>query len=324
MKRAARLLPLAAVLAARVAHAGDPAGAEALFREGRERLTAHDVDAACVKFSESERLDAMPGTLLNLAACHETQGRVATAWAEFVSASELATARGDTAQSDEARRRASTLLSRLPHLTIVMAVSVPGAVVRRDDVVLATGSLGASLPVDPGPHRIVVEAPGYVPGTVEVSVEEGESRELRLPSLVKAPSVAPHAGVTVHGDADARDRRLGWVIGGAGLALGATAGTLYAVAVSANQTAERGCGYQSTYACSAPAIAAGRERDTLSTIAAVTGSVGIAGVAVGLWFLLHPSASEPSAKSQGGFALPAVLPSVTSQGASLYLRESFE
>ena len=59
----------------------DPAAAEALFREGRKLLDEGQLDAACSKLAESQRLDASPGTLGSLAQCHEKQGKTATAWA---------------------------------------------------------------------------------------------------------------------------------------------------------------------------------------------------------------------------------------------------
>ena len=41
--------------------------AEALFREGRKLLDEGQLDAACSKLAESQRLDASPGTLGSLA-----------------------------------------------------------------------------------------------------------------------------------------------------------------------------------------------------------------------------------------------------------------
>src|SRR4051812_24565538 len=56
---------------------------QALFDEGRRLLEAGNYVEACAKLDESYRLDAAAGTLLNLALCHEQQGRSASAWFEY-------------------------------------------------------------------------------------------------------------------------------------------------------------------------------------------------------------------------------------------------
>ncbi|HEY6459621.1 MAG TPA: hypothetical protein VIY73_05695, partial [Polyangiaceae bacterium] len=57
--------------------------AQSLFEEARKLMAAKDYAAACPKLAQSETLDPSPGTLLNLAVCHQEAGRLATAWSEF-------------------------------------------------------------------------------------------------------------------------------------------------------------------------------------------------------------------------------------------------
>ena len=74
---------LATTAAAAEPNAADRAIAERLYDQGRKQLTEGNTAAACESFGESMRLDPGTGILLNLASCHETQGRLATAWVEF-------------------------------------------------------------------------------------------------------------------------------------------------------------------------------------------------------------------------------------------------
>src|SRR5262245_14317965 len=64
--------------------------AEMLYRQGRQLMADGKVSEACPKFAESYRLDAATGTLLNLAACHEAEHKLATAWLEYSEAVTLA------------------------------------------------------------------------------------------------------------------------------------------------------------------------------------------------------------------------------------------
>ena len=186
-----RLLIVAACALAGQAHAQERKAAEALFREGRALLARGDVEGACNRFAESQRLEPSGGTLMNLADCHERQGKTASAWAEFSAAEELSKQQARTARAAEARRRAAALLPLLSHLTILVPRVVPGLEVHRDGELVESGRFGAAIPVDPGPHRVTATAPGYEPTSVEVTLgPRADAQTVTLPELQASGSPA--------------------------------------------------------------------------------------------------------------------------------------
>src|SRR5262249_3010768 len=60
----------------------DPAAGEALFRAARDRGGTGDWAAGCPKFEAAMAASPTASTLLNIARCHEHDGRVASAWVD--------------------------------------------------------------------------------------------------------------------------------------------------------------------------------------------------------------------------------------------------
>ncbi|HEY1537386.1 MAG TPA: hypothetical protein VGF76_25370, partial [Polyangiaceae bacterium] len=157
----AGLLLVSASLAstpARADDARDPAAAEELFRQGRAASQKKDFTTACAKFRESNRLDPAVGTVFNIADCEEKLGRLATSWTLFQEVVQRLPS--DDERRTIASERARALEARVPTLTIHLAhTDRTDVVVRRDGVVLGAASLETALPVDPGEHTVIVEAP---------------------------------------------------------------------------------------------------------------------------------------------------------------------
>jgi hypothetical protein len=216
MRRAALSLLLLVAPSTAFAQQRDPAGAEALFREGRRLATLGEYSSACPKFAESERLDEAAGTLFNLADCEEHVGKTASAWEHFARSVERL-APGDP-RRDYAREHVGLLETRLARLTVTTAPGTPpSAAVSRDGVLLGAASIGAPLPVDPGEHVIVVSAPAFDGRRSVIEVRPGEHRniEVSIGAGEKVPIVQPAAGTA---DQARAQRTTGLVVGGAGVA----------------------------------------------------------------------------------------------------------
>jgi hypothetical protein len=185
------------VCAASSAHAQTPSQnvkrADELFREGRALVEAGKFDDACPKFEESQRLDPGLGTLLNLAACYEQVGKLASALTAFRSAEEQARAAGPTEKKREqtAAERARAIESRVARLTITLSSPdrPAGFSVTRDGIPVPPLDLGRRIPVDPGTIVIEAKANGYEPYRTEVIIGRDSA-----PRTVEIPVLTPIGG----------------------------------------------------------------------------------------------------------------------------------
>ena len=109
--------PMVVGTAAAYAQEASPV-AEALYREGKRLIEANRVAEACIKFAESQRVEPATGTLLNLANCHEKEGKTATAWAEFTQVAGTADLKGQTRRAAFAHEHADALEKNLHSLVV--------------------------------------------------------------------------------------------------------------------------------------------------------------------------------------------------------------
>ena len=287
---AAAAIPL--VCRAALADAPDPATAETLFRQGRASVDAGDYARACIAFSESERLDPAPGTLLNLADCEEHIGRLASAWAHFLRVESVLPATDE--RREIAHARAAVLAPRVPWMTFTLAPDMPrDARVFRDDIEV-NGARGTTpMPVDPGPHSVLVVAPWHESRSVTVVAVEGETvRVVASPGPVVAHEIVRSA----------RSHTAAWIVGAAGIAsLGV--GTYFgARAIAERSVSDASC---SGSACSnATAVSAYESARSDARVSDVALGIGIAALAVGGFLLL----------TSGGDSAPRTALHVTGAG----------
>jgi tetratricopeptide (TPR) repeat protein len=173
----------------------DPAAAQALFDQGRALMKAKNYAEACPKLAESQRLDPGMGTQFHLADCYENQGKLASAWANFLEVASLASASNQPDREKAAKARAAKIEPRLPRLTIVVPATsrVAGLQVLRDGVAVGEVQWGSALPVDPGKREVTASAPGRQTYTDTVTVSEGMAATLKVPALQPAPEAAAAA-----------------------------------------------------------------------------------------------------------------------------------
>ncbi|MGK3999586.1 PEGA domain-containing protein [Sorangium sp. So ce1024] len=211
--------------------ARDPVAAEALFKAARALVDKGDFAAGCPKFEASLALNPSASTMINIARCHEHEGKLATAWHDYHRALVL-----NRETAGEQRRRGleelatkglAALEPRVPKLRVVVEGAPPGVEVQRDGTPLPAAALGEALPIDPGEHEIRASAPGHQPETRSVTLKEGETATVEL-TLRPAPAAPPASAPAAAKEAPSGGvPAWAWISGAAGLALvGASVGFL--------------------------------------------------------------------------------------------------
>ncbi len=238
-------LALACALAgaASDAVASDKAAAESLFNAGKALMDEERYAEACEKFAGSMDAEPSVGAQLNLALCHEKQGKVATAWRYYQDAALMAKALNDSRRERGASKLASELEPKVSKVTIRVAEPVDGLRVTRDGEELA--GIGEELPIDPGMHRLEASAPGHHPWSKTISIPgEATSQVITVPALERVGGAAP----VVHEGEPLPTWQLvtGWTaigLGGVGLTIGTVFGAL---ATSDANRLESACGQDKT------------------------------------------------------------------------------
>jgi tetratricopeptide (TPR) repeat protein len=192
--------------------------AQSLFDDGRALLEAGHFAEACPKFAESQRLDPGGGTLLNLALCHELEGKTATASTEFREALSIATRDDRKDRQELASSHIAALAPKLTRLTVVVPerIAASNAEVTLDRSHLPAAAWNTEIPIDPGEHRVAVVAPGLPRWETSIAtMEAGRTYRVEVPPALDqqgAPNVEPR-------ETRGRSTAFWLVLGGAGLSL---------------------------------------------------------------------------------------------------------
>jgi hypothetical protein len=289
-RRSFVLASTAALVAMRASIAlgdGDLA-AEALFREGREHMDKQDYATACAKFTESERLDPAPGTLLNIAECSEKLGRTATAWKSYAEAADRLDANDD--RRPYALQRRDALATHLPRLHVDVRQTGAGCRLYEDDVEVGQSTWGDALPADPGPHELKLACPHHKAAIVRAAVAtEGQS------SVEISPGEAEKEGGGSSGLSAVSV--VGWVLGGVGL------GTLGAGLVTGGLVLDRKskvdslCTHTMPPRCPPDGVAAASQGKTLSAVSTATFVSGLVLLGTGVTLVVVGATSNKPSPS---------------------------
>lgn len=245
------------------------ARAEKYFRSGEQKFDSGDYAGACEDFAESLKLGPKLGTLLNLALCHETTGKLVTAWHEFTHAAAWAAQNNQRDRHEYAMEHIRALEPKLPRIVLQLPATRPIESIDLDGEPVPEHRWYLPLYLDPGEHHLAVSAPGKRRTTVAFRVVSSPTDQ-----LVMVPPLADDIGaLNPTTTVDPTRRTLG--LTGLGLgALGFIAGTTFGV-----------------LALGADSHDAVKDAATLSTASFVTGA---AFAVVGGWLLWTSTAGGAS------------------------------
>jgi hypothetical protein len=294
--------------------ANDKALATMLFQEGRALMAAWHFPEACQKLQESQRLDPGGGTLLNLALCHEQEGRLARSWSEFNEA--ISVARGDDRadREAEAAHHVAVLEPRLSRLTIVVpaAAQLDGLVIECDGRELGRGSWSTAIPVDGGEHTVRATAQRRQPFSARIVIgQESDSRTVEIPVLAMPVAIVetafPNATPPLPAEAPpaGRVRWGGVAMVAAGIVTLGVAGYVLSTALKANDASNVDCYVDGCDATGLQQRSVAVSRGNLATLFGVGGLVLVGAGATWLYVGHRSTASRREAQISMRFVLNA-------------------
>lgn len=294
--------------------------ARALYNQGKDLRARGDLAGALEKLRVAHELGRTPITGIELARTHEAMGHLVEAREVCLGIARMPVAGDETERSIAARRDAAKLADdlkpRIPSLGIELEGVPTGhsPVVMIDRVVVPNDTLHEPRKMNPGKHEVVAKMPRGPEASAMIDLAEGQTRtvNLRVPPEAAGTEALPPGAVVISpppGQVPARQggpqgeqpRRAhhgganglaiaGFVVGGAGVAIGAVTGL---VALSKASDLEKKCPDKEC-----PLDAQGDRKSAVayanvSTVAFVIGGIGI-GTAIIALATSGKSSDEPS------------------------------
>ncbi len=285
------------------------AAAEALFREARSLIDQGELEPACGRFAESQRLDPQVGTLLYLATCHEQIGKTATAWVEFTDALSQAQAAGKQDRVEQAQQGVARVEPKLSKMAVHVKAPTDGLKVTINGREFRT--FDTPLPYDPGELVVEASAPGRKTHTQKVTLDKGPvALDVDIPEL-EADGGRPIGPTKV----TEVDPTYAYIVGGAGLGVTALGFGFGLGAMITSSNADDDC--QGTV-CTQAGLDGHDTASALAWASNVTIGVGVAAVATGVILYFVGPTHEVDAPRATSWA-PTLLPVVDSRGQSAWL-----
>ncbi len=332
--------------------AAGPRDAPTLLRDGKRLMAAGDLGQACPKLAESQSLAPSPTTLLQLAICHERQGKYATAYREFKKV--LQQSSRHDAPGAAARSHIASLEPRVSYVTVKVpdTSDTKNWLVYVDGFPLEPSAWNMPQPIDPGSHKVSVSgsrepwsrtfAGGRSADNKTIELPSGKP-ESTAPAAPPPPKAVAAAAAAQSAQTEAKledptyldkagsdkdkeqqeDRSkaggapvLGWALTAAGVG-GIAVGTVFGVkAISSRKDSDRNC---PNGVCTQAGVDANNRAKTAAWISNIGIGAGVVAAGFGLYLLFSSSSEErPEAEKAALTIHPEVTPNtagITMRGA---------
>lgn len=285
--------------------AAEIAAARELFEEGLKLEEKGQWAEALERFRKVAAVKATPAVRFHMALCLENTAKLVDALVEFQRAQSDAASDASAANvAANAGKHVADLKERIPRLVVRLPAGVESPTVTIDGTAITPSLVGTAIPLDPGAHKVVVQAAKRTTFSKDVDlVERGK------PVVLEVVLPAAPEGGAVEDNPPPKDDKpapstggvgpLPWVFGGIGLAALAGGGAMYLLRQGTISDLEEMCG-PSRNACPDNARATfdrGRTYTTYGNILIGVGALSLA-TAVVLYVVAPSGASEPKAASK--------------------------
>lgn len=285
----------------------DVARADVLFRDAQVLVQKGQLTEACAKFAESQRLDPANGTLLNLAICHEKEGKYATSYKELqelLGILQNSKTADDRERTKVANERLKIVEKRMTRVSFDVSALPPNPTLTLDGEKVQDAS--AAIPLDPGSHAVEVNAPQKKPGRKTFDVRDPGAMTVKLDPLEDNAPAPPKASDPPRAGSPETDkpedkssggfwngqRVLGAVVAGVGL-VGIGVGTYFGLdTFSKKAERDKHCNDK---VCDATGLKLHDDAGSSATISTI--GVGVGGAAFILGAILFVTASPKAPES---------------------------
>jgi hypothetical protein len=168
---------------------------------GRDKLNHGDPHAALELFQKAHAIMHVPTTGLFLARAQEALGQLLHARATALEVTQIPLVPDENQAFTDARKAAAEKIEQLDKRIPSLVLRINGAprealLATVDGTRIPMAELSSPRKLDPGPHEVVIKAPGYPTVRRTVTLKDGEAAPVEVPVTLVSETVVGPAGTS--------------------------------------------------------------------------------------------------------------------------------